>query len=142
MPEIRALDQVADKWSSVTPMRADEYRKGVLDPRKDWATEAIKAGATYSQAVIKAAQEGRYDGGVKAAGTAKWQKGASEKGPNRFSEGVMLGKDSYEEGFAPFHDVISRVELPAKGAKGDPANYNRVKAIGDALHAKKLAMLK
>lgn len=142
MPAIRSLDQVARKWNEVTPLRADEYKTGVENPKKDWATEAIAANDVYKTAVTAAATQGRYGAGVKNAGTRKWQDNSSTKGPSRFSEGVLLAKDAYEDGFSPYHDEIAKVELPPRGAKGDPANINRVSTITRALHEKKLAMLK
>ena len=47
--------------------------------------------------------------------------------------------DEYAKGFAPYHDVIEKTELPPRYAKGDERNYERVKAIGQALHKAKLA---
>ena len=38
--------------------------------------------------------------------------------------------------------VMEGVTLPARGPKGDPKNYDRVKAIGEALHKYKVAKKK
>ena len=142
MAGIRPIDKVANKWGEVTPLRASQYADGVQNPRRDWATSAGAANATYARAVTVAAQAGRYGAGVKKAGSDKWQKKALSKGPNRFSEGVMLGKADFQEGFAPYHEVIARTELPPRGPKGDPANINRVAVIAKALSDKKQSTLK
>jgi hypothetical protein len=142
MPAIKDASAIAKKWGTVTPQRSGEYKDGVTNPKKDWATEATKAETTYKQAVTAAANQGRYGGGVKKAGTATWQAGAQGKGPGRFAEGVMLGQTAYENGFAPFQGVIKATELPPRGAKGDPTNINRVSVMAKALNDKKVAMLK
>ena len=142
MAAIRPLDVIAKKWTTVTPLRAEEYKFGIENPKKNWEEEAVKANDTYVKAVTAAAQAGRYAGGIKKAGLRKWQDRATKKGPGRFSEGVMIAGPDYEEGFAPFHAEIERVDLPPKRPKGDPGNINRCAVIAKALHEKKLALRK
>jgi len=142
MPAIRTIDSIADKWKRVTPLRAQDYAIGVANPKKDWAIEATKANDVYVRAVTAAAQGGRYAGGVRRAGTAKWQERAKAKGPTRFSEGVLMAGTDYQEGFAPFHDVIAKTEIPPKLPTGDPGNIQRVMVIAKALHDKKVALRK
>jgi len=138
MANIRDIGSVADKWGAVTPARSGEYKKGVENPKRDWAEAAAASEGTYKQAVIEAANAGRFGKGIAAAGTAKWKHGAMTKGPSRFAAGVSLGKSAYMKGFAPYHEAIKNTELPARGPKGDPANLQRVAAIATALHNKKV----
>jgi hypothetical protein len=42
-------------------------------------------------------------------------------------------------GVTPYLNTIAALNLPPRQAKGNPANYQRVQAVGDALRAKKLA---
>jgi hypothetical protein len=139
MPAIKPIKEIAEKWTRVTPGRAEDYRIGVTTPRKDWGDETAAAEGRYKAGVSKAATEGRFGKGVKKAGTDKWKKKTLAKGPTRFSEGVMIAGPDYEEGFGPYADVIARTELPPRGAKGDPANIARVAAIAKALYEKKIA---
>jgi len=141
MAAIRPISFIADKWATVTPQRATQYKAGVESPKKDWAKEAIAAEERYKAGVTAAANEGRYGKGVEKAGTDKWKKMASTKGPSRFAEGVMVAKPDYEKGFAPFAEEIAKTELPPRGPKGDPANIQRVAAIAAALHKKKMELL-
>ena len=139
MAAIRPIDTITEKFITVTPGRATQYKQGVENPLRDWEQNAIAAEETYKRGVTEAANKGMYGKGVKKAGTRKWQKGASQKGPTRFSEGVMLSKDAYKAGFAPYAEEIARTELPPRGPKGDPANIQRVAVIAKALRARKLA---
>lgn len=138
MANIKSASDIAAKWSSVTPGRSGEYKKGVENPKRDWAEATLAAEEVYKQAVTEAASQGRYGKGVTAAGTAKWKQGATTKGPSRFAAGVALGKEAYIKGFAPYQEVIKSTSLPPRGPKGDPANLQRVATIAAALHDKKM----
>ena len=134
---IRSASAIADKWKRVTPGRTEDYRLGVENPKKDWEDETRRAESTYKEAITKAIAEGRFGKGVADAGTAKWKDGALRKGVHRWGPGVELGIENYEKGFAPYRDVIEKITLPKRYPKGDPRNYERVKAVGSALHKQK-----
>lgn len=139
MPKIRSASEVSAKWARVTPERAEDYKIGVQNPKKDWAEETAKAETNYENGVKAAITKKRFGKGVRKAGTAKWQKNAIEKGTERFGPGVAQAQESYEKGFAPYRDVIEGLTLPPKYPKGDPRNLARVAAVAKALHDKKMA---
>ena len=138
MPAIRSVSDIARKWTRVTPMRSEDYREGIENPRKDWETETKAAEGAWKEGVARAATEGRFGRGVDEAGTAKWKAKSLAVGVDRWGPGVSLAGPDYERGFAPFRDVIERTTLPPRYAKGDPRNYERVKAMGQALHEAKV----
>jgi len=137
MAEIKRLDAIREKWARVTPGRVTDYTLGIKNPKRDWESETVAAEDRYKAGVDAAAMKGMFGKGVKVAGTKKWEEMALKKGPGRFSEGVYIGGPAYEKGFAPMHAAIERVTLPPKFPKGDIRNYERVKAIGQALHEEK-----
>ena len=134
MSDIKSLDKVSTKWSDVTPGRAGEYQSGVQSPRKSWAQATSDAEENYNQGVQASISAGRFGRGVNAAGDEAWKKGAMEKGVSRWPQGVRLGRSAYQQGFAPYHSAISSLSLPPRGPKGDPRNYDRVRAVGEKLH--------
>lgn len=138
MAEIKRLDSIREKWARVTPGRTEDYKLGIQNPKRDWETETKDAKDRYKAGVDAAHAKDLYVKGVDKAGTKKWQDRALKKGPGRFAEGVYIAAPDYEKGFAPFHAAIERVTLPAKFPKGDPRNYERVRAIGMALHEEKV----
>jgi len=142
MVAIRPLEEIADKYKRVTPGRADEYKRGVEAPLEDWASEAAKAEPAWIDGIQDAIGRKAFSAGVKRAGTAKWQKRALEKGVGRYPEGVRIGAEEYPEDFAPYHEVIARLTLPERGRRGDPKNIERVRIIADALHKKRMELLK
>ena len=137
--KIRSVEDIAAKYARVTPGRSTDYSDGVKSPKKDWKTETSNASDAWAQGVQEAVGAGRFAKGVNKAGSEKWQRKAVEVGSTRWGAGVTAAKDDYKTGFAPYQAVIASIELPAKGAKGDPRNFDRVVRIGTALHAKKIA---
>ena len=139
--KIKPLTAIADKWAEVTPGRASYYEAGVRDPLEDWEEATVAAQAAYKAAVSAADIGKRHSGGVKRAGTAKWQRKAIDLGVGRFGPGVMAAKDDYNDGFAPYQAVLAATDMPARKPRGDPANNERTKVLNTALFKKRLAMV-
>jgi len=140
MAAIRSIEEIKEKWEQVTPARAPQYEIGIRKPLRDWATNAAKQAGAWADGVQAAITDNRFEKGVKAAGQAKWQSGALEKGVKmgRWREGIGIAADEYAKGFGPFRDVIEATTLPPRRAKGDPDNIERVRIMADVLHKKKL----
>lgn len=141
MAQIKSLSETSKKWTTVTPQRQTDYEAGIRAPRRDWQDATLASASNYQQGVQAAITAGRFQAGVDDAGSETWRKGALEKGLQRWTQGISVAKESFERGFSPFREVISRVELPPKGPKGSPQNYQRVQVIGTALHEAKMGTL-
>lgn len=138
MPNIKSLEVITKKWATVTPERAPYYEAGVKAPSRDWAAAAGQGQTAYESAMRDPAVLKLRETNIKAVGTEKWSRKATTVGPARFREGVPAAEGDFNKGFAPYHGVIGALALPEKGARGDPKNYARVKAVGDALHKKRM----
>lgn len=141
MAFIRSIEQIQKKWATVTPGRTEDYRVGIENPRRDWATATSVAEPAYEAGVNQAIAKKKFGKGVKKAGTQVWQEGARQKGTARWGPGVALAQGKYGQNFAPYRDAIERVQLPPRYSRRDPRNLDRVKAIVDALAAQKEARL-
>jgi hypothetical protein len=139
MAAIKSMDRIRKNWVTSTQIKQAEYTDGINNPRTPWAAATIAGTANYNTGIQKSIAENRFSKGVTKAGDSKWQKNALEKGPTRWAQGVAISADAYQQAFAPYASVIAGLTLPKRGPKGDPANINRVAAIANALHAKKLA---
>lgn len=139
MPAVKSLDRISQKWARVSSVSQPEYEEGVRNPRADWAQMSTAAEANYERGVQQSIQRKSFGKGIAKAGTGKWQERTLAKGPTRWAEGINLSRQAYEQGFAPFREVISRTALPPRGPKGDPKNIQRVATLADALHAEKLS---
>ena len=136
--DIKSVDRIGTKWAEVTPQRAGEYQQGIQSPRRSWSEATSNAEENYNAGVTEAQSRGAFKKGVEKAGDSAWKEGALQKGVSRWPAGVRLGKNKYQSGFAPYHSVISGLTLSPRGTKGDPRNYDRVREVGEALHAEKV----
>jgi len=141
MAFIRSIEHIAKKFALVTPGRTQDYQEGVENPRRDWSTATAASESAYESGVQQAIAKKRFGKGVKAAGTDTWQRGALEKGTQRWGPGVVLAEAKYARNFAPYRDAIERATLPPRYARRDPRNLDRVKAVVNALIAAKEARL-
>jgi len=133
MAEIKSMAAIKEKWTRVTPQRTEDYSKGIANPKRDWATEAVAAKANWKAGIDAAAGKDLYARGISNAGSEKWKKKALALGPGRFAEGVYQAGGDYEKGFAPFQAAIAGVDLGPKFPRRDPRNLDRVKKIVTAL---------
>jgi hypothetical protein len=138
MAEIKSLASIREKWTRVTPARAEDYKIGIQNPRRDWETETLAAAGNWKAGVDAAAAKGLFPKGVQKAGTSKWRDRALKKGPGRFAEGVYLAGDDYQKGFAPYHAAIERCNLGPRFPKRDPRNLERVKRVVECLVEEKV----
>jgi hypothetical protein len=128
---------IAKKWAEVTPGRAAQYSFGVQNPKADWKVNTVAAKPAWEAGIQQAISAGLFVKGVTRAGNAAWQRGAVEKGAARFGPGVALAQEAYQVGFAPYQQAIAALKLPPRGARRDPQNMLRAKAVVDAMIAVK-----
>ena len=140
MAFIRSVDLIANKWADVTPMRAGDYAAGIANPRRSWMAATKAAEKAYEDGVTKSIARKAFGKGVGKAGDEKWARKASINGVRNWGPGVQEAKGDYAAGFAPYHAAIAATVLPPRYARRDPRNLARVKAIVDALVAKKESM--
>ena len=138
MAQIKSSTAAASKWKRRSETAQGEYEEGVRSPRTGWAQATAASEKAYEAGVQAAIGRKAFGAGVKNAGDTKWQQNALAKGPARYTQGVGLAENAYEAGFAPYRQVISNLNLPARGPKGDPTNIQRVAAVAKALHDAKL----
>ena len=141
MAYIRSFDIIANKWAEVTPLRAGDYAAGIANPRRSWAAGAKAAEAAYEAGVAKSIAAKSFGKGVAKAGDEKWQRKAAVNGVRNWGPGVQEARNDYAAGFAPYQAAIAAVVLPPRYARRDPRNLARVKAVVDALVAKKESLM-
>lgn len=134
MPQIADAGTISTKWSRKAALAAQDYAEGVQRTTADWAGLTTAAAIQYKAGLTAAMAANRFEAGVAKAGTAKWKANALAKGPDRYAQGVQLSGDAYARGFAPYREVIANTSLPARGARGDPKNYERSRVMGTALN--------
>jgi len=58
MAEIKSASAIAAKWARVTPGRAEDYKTGVQNPKRDWAEETTAAKANWKAGVERGGKQG------------------------------------------------------------------------------------
>lgn len=137
MANIKPIDQSADKWRRRAEQAGEDYRAGVRAPRRPWSQAAVEAEQNYRAGVTAAANRGAFSAGVKRAGEERWRAMSEAKGPSRFAEGVAIGQPDWAKAFAPYHQVVSALQLAPRGPRGSEQNYQRAVGVGKALRAAK-----
>lgn len=137
---VPSADSVAKKWGEVTPGRASYYEANTPGAASVWEANAKAASVNFKAAIQAGNIEQLFKGGIAKAGAAKFARKVTALA-SRFGPGVSAAVDDMKTNVAPFLTEIAAVDLKERKPRGDAGNYDRVKAIGDKLHAKRLALL-
>ena len=128
----------AAKYTQNTANAVNAYKAGVQNPKQSQSQAAIAAIPTWQQAVNSPSAANAMKSGLTASGDAGWQAGALNKGAARYPQGTQLGAPKWQANVQPYLTAISSLSLPPKGIRGAAQNYQRVQAVGQALHNLKL----
>jgi len=137
---VPSADDTAKKWGEVTPGRASYYEANTPPAASTWEANTTAAAVNFKAAVQAGNIQALFTGGVKKAGAGKFARKVTALA-GRFGPGVSAAVDDMKTNVAPFLTEIAAVDLKERKPRGDATNYERVKAIGDKLHAKRLALL-
>jgi len=129
------MARITEKWKRRSGSASEEYREGVAMTTADWAGATAAAAASYASGVQEAIAGNRFQKNVAKAGTAKWKRGAVEKGTARFGPGVAAADADYSAGFEPYRAALGTLDLPMPGMRGAEGNYQRSALVGRALNA-------
>ena len=133
--ETKSITEAQANFTNVTPGRADIYARNAVARVGKWSANTIGGIPNFQAAVTGAGVAGRIRANVSGRGSQRYPAKIMAVGQARFSQGVAAAGNDYSTGFQPYLSVIQGITLPAKGPRGDPRNYQRVNAVGDALHA-------
>jgi hypothetical protein len=115
-----------------------DYVSGAQSSSKDQAAAAIAGTANWKAGITAAMTAGRFEKGLQKSGKAGWLKGVTEKGANRFSEGVASGASKYATNSGAYDSARTAADALPRGPKGSEANFARAKAVGMALRKQKI----
>ena len=134
---MKTAGQVAQKYADRASAASGDYVEGARSTTKDQSAAAIAAAAIYAQATQAAIQEGRFAKGLQKSGKSKWLAGVTEKGGNRYGEGVSGASPEYATASARFDGARGAASSMPRGIKGSAQNLQRVSAVVNALIAAK-----
>ncbi|MCL6552924.1 MAG: hypothetical protein K6W08_07370 [Firmicutes bacterium] len=137
--KVKDAATAATKFAQRAAAAAPDYAAGVRGAGQDWQAAAVAAAENYAAAVTEAIGRNAFARGVQAAGAQTYEQRAATVGARRFPEGVREAQPRWQEEVQPYLQTIAGLTLPPRRPKGDPANFARVQAIGEALRRRKLA---
>ncbi len=138
MPKIRDPQYLADKWARRAQAASQDYVEGVRNPSENWQEATLRARDRWRQGIQEAMNNNLWEAGVRGTPNEEWQRRAVELGQARYPQGVAARKDVWQREWEPYRQVLEGLTLPERGPKGAPQNYERVRAVGEALRQAKL----
>jgi len=136
--KVKDAATAATKFTQRAAAAAGDYQAGVQGAGEDWARNTAASEENYNAAVQESITRHAFARGVQAAGGAKFAQKAATTGARRFPEGVREGGPAFSAGVQPFLQTIAALTLPPRRPKGDPANFQRVQVVGEALRRRKV----
>ena len=137
--EMKDTATIARKFVQRAGAAGSEFKTGVTGKGAKWQSATMAAADTFGQAVTAAVGRGAFAKGVAKAGGAKFEDKASGVGAVRYPQGVSGAEAAYASGFEPYAGVLKGVALAPRAPKGSPQNLERVRAVTEALHNKKIS---
>lgn len=135
---MKSASQSAAKFVERAGAASGDYVSGAQGTSKDQAAAAIAGAANWKAGLTAAMTAGRYEKGLQSSGKAGWLKGVTEKGANRFAEGVASGASKYATNSGKYDSARGAATSLPRGPKGSEQNFARAKAVGQALRAAKV----
>ena len=139
--KVKPIAVSTTKWAQNASGASTSFATEAAAAGAEWESRAKEGNANYDKAIHAAGVVARQLAGITKAGAKKFVDGINLKGKDRFSQGVSVSKSNYTAGSEPYYAAMAALSLSARGPRGDAANYNRSKEVGDANHAKRLALL-
>jgi len=139
--DVRPVADSQQKFARNAAQAAPEYQKGVAGAGSKWAAGVAASEDAWAAGTSEAIAQRRYGAGARKAGPSKYQDRAAKLGPDRFRTGVNEGAPEWGRNFGPFASDLSSFDPGPKGMRGSEQNFQRARAVGQRLRAKKLELL-
>jgi hypothetical protein len=135
---VKPIGDIAKKFVRNAQGAAGDYTEGVRAAGGDWESNTVAGAQNFVQGVQQAIADGRFERGVREAGSAKFVQRATTLGAQRFGPGVAAAEADFSRGAAPYLQTIAGLTLPPRRPKGDPGNMERANAVAMALRRQKI----
>src|SRR3990167_169992 len=135
---MKSAQASAMKFLEMASAASGDYVKGAQETGKDQSARAIAAKAIYQQALTASFGRGSFEKGLQKSGKAGWLRGITDKGGNRFGEGVAASSQKYATESGKFDAARSASDSMPRGLKGSSTNLAKVTAVVNALRMAKV----
>lgn len=135
---MKTASQSAQKFVERAGAASGDYVSGAQQTSKDQSAAAIAGKANWAAGIQAAISGDRFAKGLQQSGKSGWLKGVTEKGANRFAEGVASGASKYATNSGKYDSARGAANSLPRGPKGSEANFLRSKTVGQALRKLKM----
>lgn len=136
--EVKDAAASAAKFARNAQGATADYVSGAQARAGKFAANSVAGVDNWQQAVTAAGVKERLRRALQKAGAAKFSEGVATKGQVRYGPGVQAGLGDYQTNVAPFLQRLASLTLPPRRPRGDPGNYARSQAVGQALNAQRI----
>lgn len=138
---MKSANESVAKWQNRTAAASQDYSDGAASTDKDQAARAIAAKEVYKTALTESFGRDAYSKGLQRSGKGGWLRGVQEKGAQNFSTGVgsNTAREKYTTNSGKYDGARKAAEGLPRGARGNPANLQRVAAVANAQRAIKVS---
>jgi len=134
MVNVKDLNSSADKLERRGQQAQQDFTEGVENTTDSEQQEAtLNSTDAWEQGIQDALNNGSFESGVRNT-SKSWQAQTLENGARRFAEGVGNAGDTWQDSFEEFANELESLSLQPRGARGSTANFERSRAVGEALH--------
>jgi hypothetical protein len=134
MVDVANLGNSADKFERRAGSAGQDYEQGVSEVSDSEQQQAtLDSADAWEQGIQDAIANGTFESGVENPNKS-WQQAALETGSTRFTQGASQAGDVWQDSFSEFADVLEGLNLQPRGARGSEANFQRARAVGEALN--------
>lgn len=123
--QVRPINESQEKFKTRAAAASEDYKRGVTNAGPRWLEGASNAGPAWQAGTQEAISQGRFEKGVRAAGSSKYQERAATVGPERFRSGVAIGAPEWGKNFAPFQQALQAHTQTPRGMRGSDQNAQR-----------------
>ncbi len=88
-------EQIAEKYQRGVAGAGQDYAAGVANPSRPWASATAAGSKRWASSITQAIQNNSFARGVQAAGDAKWQQAAVNKGAQRYQGAAQEAGQAY-----------------------------------------------
>lgn len=132
--KVKDVGASAQKFAQRASAAASDYISGVKNPRTSWQGATLAGEANYESGVQEAIGRKAFGSGVQKVSDATWSNKAATKGGRNYPTAVREAAPDWQAGFAPYASVLNSTTLPPRGPRGSAMNYDRSRAVGEALN--------
>ncbi len=134
MVQVSDLNRSAEKFQRRASQAGQDFEDGVSEVSdSDQAQATLDAQDNWTQGVQDAINEGRFESGVRDS-PKSWQEETLQVGATRFTAGASQAGDTWRASFQEYADTLESLSLQPRGPRGSEANFQRSRAVGEALN--------